>query len=113
MMMMMIIIITITIILLLLLLAFNQYSLDFSQGRALVKQKYKSHYAKRFLSLKVARWKRVCGKAMRFSTQHCEGKSLGKLSAVVQQRFTLVRTVNNLYGCTLSYLEYQFGGVCQ
>ena len=85
MMIMIMIIITITIII------FNQHSLDFSQGRALVKQKYKSHHAKRFLSLKVARWKRVCGKAMRFSTQHCEGKSLGKLSAVVQQGVRLVQ----------------------
>ena len=62
----------------------------------------------------------MCGKAMLFSTQHCVGKSLVKLSAVVQQGFTLVQqrftdvhSVNNLYGCTFSYLEYQFGGVCQ
>ena len=50
------------------------------------------------------------------------GKSLVKLSAavqqgftlvVVQQRFTGVHSVNNLYGCTFSYLEYQSGGVCQ
>ena len=62
----------------------------------------------------------MCGKAMRFSTLHCVGKSLVKLSAVVQQgfrlvqqRFTIVHSVNNLYGCTCSYLEYQSGGVCQ
>ena len=55
----------------------------------------------------------VCGKAMPFSTLHWVGKSFVKLSTIVQQRFTLVHTVNNLYWCTCSYLEYQSGGVCQ